>query len=322
MKKTVFISSTFLDLQEERQEIWKALKNFDVIVKGMEEFGARPEDSLTTCLNEVEQSDIYIGIIGVRFGSIDKLSHKSFTQLEYEKALEANKPILIYLIDLDNAKVTPSLVDIKNQEKLSIFKEKLKETHTVDYFKDSKDIVDKLNRQFKKFLAEKKDEFKDKDEYEQSLKIIKRFFLTPKDYSGREIKLKVKFVENPYPASQEVCSKFGMDYGKTIGSKIKIITPKLNEHLNNFSFVFIENKQIDSFLELDKGKEFIIYARVLFNDEKVSSLNTTFMDFKYEVLINMPDEYMMDTEPPDPYATYTKINKGEGQVILVLKEFK
>jgi hypothetical protein len=319
MKKTVFISSTFLDLQEERKEIWNALKKFNVIVKGMEEFGARPEDSLTTCLNEVEQADIYIGIVGVRFGSIDKTTNKSYTQLEYEKALESKKPVLIYLIDTDNAKVIPSHIDIANQEKLNIFKDKLKENHTIDFFKGSNDLVDKLNRQFKKYLNEKKDEFESTNEFEQSIKIIKGFFLTPKLYTGKELKLRIKKIGEPFPASHEVCSKFGMDYGCTIGCKINIEKPELNKNLYNFSTIFIEYKQIDNFLELDKENNHDIYARILFHDEKLSNLKTTFMDLKYEVMIDPPDDYY-DVEPPDPYATYTKYEKGEGQVILILKE--
>ena len=317
MKKTVFISSTFLDLQDERKEIWKSLKKFNVIVRGMEEFGARPEDSLTTCLNEVEQADIYIGIIGVRFGSIDKTSNKSYTQLEYEKALESRKPVLIYLMDTENAKVTFSYIDMSNQEKLNIFKEKLKENHTVDFFKDSIDLVDKLNRQFKKYLDEKKDESENINEFEQSLKVIKRFFLTPKVYSGKEVKMKIKFVGEPFPASKEICLKFGMNYGSTIGSKINIIKPELNKQIDNFSSIFIENKDIDAFLELNIENEYDLYARILFHDDKISNIRTTFMDIRHEV---SPFDEEIAYNSFDPSETYIQINKGQGQVILILKE--
>jgi hypothetical protein len=59
---------------------------------------------LETCLAEVEQSDIYIGIISFRLGSIKTNTGKSFTQLEYEKALDLKKDILIYLRDERNSK--------------------------------------------------------------------------------------------------------------------------------------------------------------------------------------------------------------------------
>jgi hypothetical protein len=105
MKKTVFISSTYEDLSEERRLVWSLLEKFEVNVRGMEEFGARTTSPLDTCLAEVDISDIYIGVIAFRIGSVEKNSGKSFTQLEYERAYEGNKDILIYLVDEDNAKV-------------------------------------------------------------------------------------------------------------------------------------------------------------------------------------------------------------------------
>ena len=95
MKKTIFISSTYKDLVKERKAVWELLKRYDVNIVGMEEFGARKDSPLTTCLKEVEQSNIYIGIIANRWGSIEEESGKSYTQLEYEKAIEKDKEILI-----------------------------------------------------------------------------------------------------------------------------------------------------------------------------------------------------------------------------------
>lgn len=87
MRKTVFISSTYEDLKQHRAKIWDVLNKFDVNIRGMEQFGARKETPLNTCISEVEQSDIYIGIIAMRLGSIELNTEKSYTQLEYEKAL-------------------------------------------------------------------------------------------------------------------------------------------------------------------------------------------------------------------------------------------
>ena len=71
--------------------------SYAVVIRGMERFGARKETPLQTCLAEVEQCDIFIGIIACKAGSIDKLTGKSFVQREYEKAFELDKEILIYL---------------------------------------------------------------------------------------------------------------------------------------------------------------------------------------------------------------------------------
>jgi hypothetical protein len=122
MRKTVFISSTFIDLNEERKKVWDCLEKFDVAVKGMEQFGARKSTPLETCLTEVEQSDIYVGIIGMRYGSEDPSTKKSYSQLEYEKAIEQNKEILIYIIDEENSTVKPSLIQFDKIHKLNNFK--------------------------------------------------------------------------------------------------------------------------------------------------------------------------------------------------------
>lgn len=150
--KKIFISSTYTDLKIHRKKIWDLLSTYNVEISGMEEFGARKETSLKTCIDEVIKSDIYIGIIGYRYGSIDKKTNKSYTELEYKNALKNGKEILIYIIDNINSKISPNSIDFKNYEKLEAFKSKLKKTHTIDTFIDDDDLVNKINKQLKSIL--------------------------------------------------------------------------------------------------------------------------------------------------------------------------
>ena len=144
MKKTIFISSTYKDLVKERKAVWELLKRYDVNIVGMEEFGARKDSPLTTCLKEVEQSNIYIGIIANRWGSIEEESGKSYTQLEYEKAIEKDKEILIYLID-ETASVQIDNIDFgEKHESLELFKKELQKNHTIDRFINATDLVEKF----------------------------------------------------------------------------------------------------------------------------------------------------------------------------------
>lgn len=146
MKPTVFISSTYNDLKLHRNQVWRVIKAFDINIRGMEEFGAKKETPLETCLREVEKSDIYIGIISMRYGSIDNSSGKSYTQLEYERALEKNLDILIYLIDEDNGIVKTGNIDFSyKQEKLQAFKLELRR-HTVDVFINEVDLAQKIQK--------------------------------------------------------------------------------------------------------------------------------------------------------------------------------
>lgn len=152
MKKQIFISSTYIDLVSHRESIWELLQSFNVSISGMEKFGARTEVPLETCIKEVEGSDIYIGIIGMRYGSIEKESKKSFSQLEYEKAKKLGKEILIFIIDEDNSKINPKHIDFENYESLRNFKSILKTNHTIDIFRDENDLITKLNSSLRKIL--------------------------------------------------------------------------------------------------------------------------------------------------------------------------
>lgn len=320
MNKTVFISSTFVDLKEERKEIWELLKKYDVLVRGMEQFGARKEDSLTTCLTEVEQSDIYVGIIGYRLGSIDKKTGKSYTQLEYDKAHELGKEILIYLIDDESGKVTPKHIEFDKIPRLNAFKETLKERHTIDTYRDSNELKTKIQRQFEKYLTKKKTEpkTKDTDEYSKSKTLLNRFFLVPKAISGSEVKLKVKFDDKLSPASKSICQIINMDFGKTICVNIDIIKPNIDAE--NFSSIFINFKHFDKYLNLDKSKEYEIFGNIWFHEDKIKSTITRFKDISYKVWDQeYYDDYNeYDQEEPVPY--YIKKELGEGQIVLTLKE--
>ena len=70
VNRTVSISSTFEDLREHRRAVWDVLEGFEVSVRGMEQFGARSETPLETCLAAVEQSDVYVGLLAYRLGSV------------------------------------------------------------------------------------------------------------------------------------------------------------------------------------------------------------------------------------------------------------
>jgi hypothetical protein len=143
-KPNVFISSTFSDLKSHRKQLWNTLEKFEVNILGMEKFGARKEDSLTTCLKEVESCEIFILIVGMRFGTTDKKSQKSYTWLEYERAYELDKDILVYLIDENVGEIKVSDFDKENYQKLTDFKEILKENHTIDSYVNVNDLVKKI----------------------------------------------------------------------------------------------------------------------------------------------------------------------------------
>jgi len=92
----VFVSSTYEDLKNERQEIMHALLELDCIPSGMELFPAASEDQWSLIKGVIDDCDYYIVIIGGRYGSLgpDKVS---YTEMEYRYAVEADKPVIAFL---------------------------------------------------------------------------------------------------------------------------------------------------------------------------------------------------------------------------------
>lgn len=92
----VFVSSTYKDLQEERQMAIEALLNKGCIPVGMEYFPAANEEQMAVIKRLIDGCDYYILIIGGKYGSVEKKSGKSYTQLEYEYALSKGIPVAAF----------------------------------------------------------------------------------------------------------------------------------------------------------------------------------------------------------------------------------
>jgi formylglycine-generating enzyme required for sulfatase activity len=99
---TVFLSSTAKDLQPWRDAVAEAigkLSGFHCV--RMEDFGAVDEEPLEVCRRKVEQSEVFVGLVGHILGSSPDGSALSFTQIEYEAAKATGKPRLLFMADED-----------------------------------------------------------------------------------------------------------------------------------------------------------------------------------------------------------------------------
>src|SRR5260370_40294475 len=92
----VFVSSTYEDLQQERQEVMHALLELDCIPSGMELFPAADDTQWTVITQVVDECDYYILVIGGRYGSIGPEA-LSFTEMEYRYALDKGKPTIAFI---------------------------------------------------------------------------------------------------------------------------------------------------------------------------------------------------------------------------------
>lgn len=94
-KYTVFVSSTYEDLKEERAEVMRALLECDCIPCGMELFPSANDDSWTFIKSVIEECDYYLLLVAGRYGSIST-EGKSFTEMEFRYAMEIGKPIISF----------------------------------------------------------------------------------------------------------------------------------------------------------------------------------------------------------------------------------
>jgi hypothetical protein len=136
----VFVSSTFEDLQEERREVMQALLSLDCIPTGMELFPAADDESWELIKRFIAGCDYYIVIVGGRYGSVGA-DGKSYTEMEYDYAVDAGLPVLAFLHG-DPGKIVADKTEDTNEGKtaLAAFREKIEAGRHAKYWTFSKEL--------------------------------------------------------------------------------------------------------------------------------------------------------------------------------------
>jgi hypothetical protein len=121
----VFVSSTFADLQEERQQVIQALMEMDCIPAGMELFPATDEEQWEFIKKIIDDCDYYLLIIGGRYGTVSA-EGISYTEMEYDYAVTKGIKVIALLHD-EPQELPASKVEMNTeaQEKLEAFRSKV-----------------------------------------------------------------------------------------------------------------------------------------------------------------------------------------------------
>ncbi len=99
MTKSVFISSTSLDLQEHRQAVREAISRLGLHTIDMKDFGSQSGDAVEVSVDEVGKADIFVGILAHRYGYVPAGASKSVTEQEFDEVTRLGIPRLMYLVD-------------------------------------------------------------------------------------------------------------------------------------------------------------------------------------------------------------------------------
>lgn len=143
-KLQIFVSSTFADLRKERQAAVEAILKSGHIPAGMELFTAGNKSQWETIQRWITDSDLYMLILGGRYGSIEPTSGLSYTELEYDFAINSGKPHFAVVIEecaLEDRIKThgDSITEKDNPDKLCAFRAKVL-TKISSFFTEPKDV--------------------------------------------------------------------------------------------------------------------------------------------------------------------------------------
>ena len=139
-KFSIFISSTYEDLKEERQALVGVALENNFIPVGMEQFQAAPTSQWNVITKMIDECDFYLLVIGGRYGSIDEETGISYTEKEYNYAKIKGLPVLVLI--KESSAIVESEKDTGDDKydkmkSLDEFRKRVEnDGNTVDYFTD------------------------------------------------------------------------------------------------------------------------------------------------------------------------------------------
>ena len=224
----VFVGSTFVDLQSYRRSVRDALAQLEAIVRGMEHFGSKPGRPVDECLRVVASCEVYIGIFGMRYGSIPDGNDRSMTHLEYDEAQRFGLPSLIYMIDEDNQPLLPKYIETgPGAEKLRAFKEYLKKRHVVSFFTTPEDLRARILHDVPALLKEVGAEISGDlilTEAPGDAEVLHQFERLPKMFAG--LPVTIEFVNDGdfRSAFAGECAALGLETGACVSAYVTLST--------------------------------------------------------------------------------------------------
>ncbi len=206
----IFISSTIMDLPNERKAAYRAVEKAGGFPL-MSEFTmeAQSTDSLTACLSKVLESDIYVLILGARYGWQPE-GNESITELEYDTARGKNIPVIV--INTTYPK----------EQLQKVFEQKVEPNYFRKTVNDAFELESELEKALKTEIDKKQNEY---------------FNRTEPVYSNL---VKIQFPKKLYIADLDIDKKVVKSYNKE--RKRRFYKPSLHDYavsalyMNDISF--------------------------------------------------------------------------------------
>ena len=129
-KYQFFVSSTYLDLKQERKEIFNILLRSNCIPSGMEFFPSIDLEQFKLIKKNIELCDYYLLIIKKRYGSVCSATNKSYTEMEYDYAIQKDIPVIAFVYDVN-----------VHDKRLKSFITKVTTDRTVSFWRNKSELI-------------------------------------------------------------------------------------------------------------------------------------------------------------------------------------
>jgi hypothetical protein len=147
-KYQVFVSATFVDLEEERQHVFHAVMTARQIPVGMEHFTAADDRGWKVIQRVIDTSDYYVVVVAGRYGSIDPSHGMSWTEREYRYARDKGIKVLAFI--RKDSRITADMMDTEpdkaaKQARLADFKAALRSSHLCPEWESGEDLARRVS---------------------------------------------------------------------------------------------------------------------------------------------------------------------------------
>lgn len=311
-KLQIFVSSTYIDLKEERQAAVEAILKSGNIPAGMELFAAGDKSQLETITRWIDESDVYFLILGGRYGSIESTTGNSYTEIEYDYAKSINKPTFAVVIKEDylNKKVQENSIDFierEHNDKLKQFRDKVLK-NTSSFFSSTSDI--------KLAIHETLADFKDRYDFSGWVPGI---IETEIDELKKENSLLKKEIEE--------LKKYSAYDSKKSNKELKDTMKNDNEEFQNiynyFESKIVKFKSNDKIYEFNINKFILTYYETMitgiYNQYNMSEIDSILF-FSVMPQLNLFDLAEIEPVPRVAYRRFFLTSKGKKYSIYLNKK--
>jgi hypothetical protein len=260
----------------------KKIQSKSGIINAQEFFGARDSQPLTTCLEEVGRSQVFLLFLSPRYGSVDHESGKSFVEREYEKACELGILKLAYVMDENHEYPIKHVSKGLNADHLEVFKQRVMNDLTISKFTSPDDLASKVFEDLKRELPKNGFQIGVEDEKEQKDSVIdalRRFCLLPKMNNGRKVQITSTLGELQRASSSQ-CNALSLKRGEAVVCDIYPEDTAIAQLLSDSKIaLFAEGKAAASLLDVSLDKTVAIEAQCVYGLIKI---RTPYYDLEYE----------------------------------------